>query len=393
MKILEKLFKKKRKLVIGLMSGTSADGIDAALVEIRGSGTQTSVRQIAFQTHSFPSGFKRFLLQNSDPSTARLDDIPRLDMLIATLFADAAKSVVREAGYRMEEVDLIGSHGQTIQHLPNSRKMFGRNVHATMQVGNPSVIAKMTGVVTVGDFRTGDVALGGSGAPLVPYFDYLMFRSSKLHRALLNVGGIANITVLPRRCSVEEVIAFDTGPGNMIVDALSQKLYHEPFDRDGGNASVGKIIPQLLRWMMAHRYFRKYPPKSTGREMFGEEFLKDFFLKVKHLRKEDILATASEFTALSVYDSYLRFIRKKTKLNELLVSGGGVHNMYIMNALKKFFNEVTVKPLEHVGVSSDAKEAICFAVLANETISGNPNNIPNVTGAKQRTPLGVICLP
>src|ERR1041385_1913170 len=143
MEILKKLFKKKKKLVIGLMSGTSADGIDAALVEIKGSGTRTSIRQIAFQTHSFPSGFKQFLLQNSDPSTARLDDIPRLDMLIATLFADAAKSVVREAGYRMEEVDLIGSHGQTIQHLPNSRKIFGRNVHATMQVGNPSVIAKM----------------------------------------------------------------------------------------------------------------------------------------------------------------------------------------------------------------------------------------------------------
>ncbi|HMD14607.1 MAG TPA: anhydro-N-acetylmuramic acid kinase, partial [Bacteroidota bacterium] len=230
MKTLERLFRKNKKTVVGLMSGTSADGIDAVVVEITGNGRQTTVREITSATYPFPRGFKNFLLQNSDPDTARLDDLARLNVLIAELFADAAGKIVQSAGKRLSEIDLIGSHGQTVQHLPVEKKIFGKKIRATLQLGDPSVIAKRTGVVTVGNFRTGDIAVGGTGAPLVPLFDFLMFRSKTKNRLVLNIGGIANFTVLPRNCSIEKVFAFDTGPGNMVIDALVQQLYHRNFD-------------------------------------------------------------------------------------------------------------------------------------------------------------------
>ncbi len=392
-KTLERLFRKKTKLIVGLMSGTSADGIDAVLVRVSGSGAKTKVQQLAFQTYQYPSGFKRFLLKNSDASTARLDDVTRLDMLIAQLFSEAVRKLLRNTGYSLQDIDLIGSHGQTIHHLPLSKKIFNHTVGSTLQIGHPSAIAKYTGIVTVGDFRVADIALNGNGAPLVPYFDYLMFRSAQLNRALLNIGGIANITVLPKNCALTDVVAFDTGPGNMIIDGLTDKLFHKPFDRDGRFASAGKINVGLIRYLMQNKYFKQRPPKSTGRELFSEEFQRNVLQKSKGMRREDILATVTEVTALSIYDSYIRFVRKKTKLDDLLVSGGGVHNVYIMNALKMYFGETKVIPLSQKQFSSDAKEAVCFAVLANETISGNSGNLPAVTGAKRSTPLGVICLP
>ncbi len=393
MELLEKLFRKKNKLIVGLMSGTSADGIDAVLVKIQCSGTTSIVRQLTFETYPYPKGFKNLLLENSDAKTARLDDITRLDMLIAFFFADAVKKIVRKASKRISEIDLIGSHGQTIHHLPINKKMFGKFVRSTMQIGNPSIIAKLTGVVTIGDFRVGDVAVGGSGAPLVPLFDFLMLRSDKVNRAVLNIGGIANITILPRNCSINRVTAFDTGPGNMIIDRLMKKFYNKPFDKNGETASEGKILPSLLFWLIQHPYFRIKPPKSTGREMFGESFVEDIQTKTRRANKEDIITTVTEFTALSIYESYLKFIRPKMKIQELIVSGGGVHNSYIMNALKRYFEGVKVRTTDEMNISSDAKEAICFALLANETISGNPGNIPGATGAKKQTILGTICLP
>ncbi len=393
METLEKLFKKKKKLVIGLMSGTSADGIDAVLIEIRGDGDTSIIRQLAFETYPYPKDFREFLLKNSDAKTARVDDITRLDMLLAVFFSEAAKKIVRKARMNISDVDLIGSHGQTIHHLPTPKSIFGKIVGATFQIGNPSAIAKLTGIVTVGDFRTGDVALGGSGAPLVPLFDYLVLRTTAVNRAALNIGGIANITVLPRNCSLNQVIAFDTGPGNMIIDNLMQRYYNRPFDRDGKIASSGKIKSSLLKWFLMHPFLKIKPPKSTGREMFGEDFIRSILMKTKGIKNQDLIATVSEFTALSIYLSYLKFVQSKTKISELIVSGGGVHNCYILKALGYYFSDIKVFSIDEINISSDAKEAICFAILANETISGKCGNIPQVTGAKRQTVLGSICLP
>lgn len=393
MKSLTQLSKKKTKLVVGLMSGTSADGIDAALVEIKDSGVKTKLRQIAFETYPYSHSLKQFILKSSDFKTARLDDITRLNILLGELFADAAIKIVNQANLKITDIDLIGSHGQTISHLPKKNNLFGKSIRATLQIGDPAVIAKRTGIVTVGDFRVADVAVGGSGAPLVPYFDFIMFRSNKQNRGLLNIGGIANITIIPKNAALKNVFAFDTGPGNMIVDNLMKKLFKKPFDKSGHVASKGKLNTVLLSWMLKSKYITQQPPKSTGREMFGNKFVELLLEKNKNISKKDIITTATEFTALSIYDAYLKFVKAKVKLDEIIVSGGGVHNLYLMNSLKQYFNPIIVKPIENVGYSSDAKEAICFAVLASETISENPANVLNATGASKNTILGKICLP
>jgi anhydro-N-acetylmuramic acid kinase len=392
MESLIKLFGKKKKNVVGLMSGTSADGIDAALAEISGSGKNSHLRLIKFITVPYPKGYKEVLLKNSDELTAKLDEIARLDMLIAEFFADAVKKLSRKAAIPMSKIDLIGSHGQTIHHLPNPVHLFDKKIRSTMQIGNSSAIAKLTGIVTVGDFRMGDVAVGGTGAPLVPYFDFIMFRSKKINRALLNIGGIANITILPKNCNINQVTAFDTGPGNMIVDGLMQKLCKKPFDKNGKIASSGKLIPLLLQQLITHPYLWMPPPKSTGRELFGKNLIDAILNKHKSAPKQDIIATVTEFTALSVYLNYLKFVQPKTKIDELLVSGGGVHNKYLMDALNRYFGKIKIGTVENI-IPSDAKEAVCFAMLANELIAGNPTNMPSVTGAKKRTLLGTMALP
>ncbi len=393
MRTLERLFRKKRRLVVGLMSGTSADGMDAALVSITGSGTATAVRLLAFRTFPYPAGYKDHLLRHSGAETARIEDITRLNMLVAEFSADAVRRIARAGGHRLAEIDLIGSHGQTIHHLPETVTLFGRRIRGTLQIGDPSVIAKRTGVVTVGGFRTGDIAVGGTGAPLVPLFDFLMMRSTRFSRGILNVGGIANLTILPRACSASGVRAFDTGPGNMVVDALMAKYFGRPFDTNGTVAWSGRILPGLLRSMGAHPYFRRPIPKSTGREMFGDDFLRSVLRSAPRSHPEDLIATATEFTAYSVYQQYLAHGARKTRIDELFVSGGGVHNSYLMDALARYFGRTPVRSTGMIGVPPDAKEAVCFALLANETIAGHPGNIPGATGAGRRTILGTIALP
>lgn len=390
---LTKLFKKQTRLVVGLMSGTSVDGIDAALVDIKGSGIKTKIRQIDFVTISFPAGFKEFVLKNSQTGTGDVADIARLNFLIAQFYADTVSSLCHHANISKEKIDLIGSHGQTIHHLPEKVSMFGKKVAATLQIGDPSVVAKLAGIVTVGDFRVGDVALGGQGAPLVPYFDYLLFRSDKVSRALLNIGGIANITFLPKKCRENDVAAFDTGPGNMLVDQLMKIVYDKEFDQDGTTASSGTIKKDLLDYLMADDFVTSAPPKSTGRERYGTEYIKNILDKFHGYRKEDIVATATEFTAEAVGENFKRFLSQKGKIEELYVSGGGVHNKFMMDSLKRHFTGTNVEDAEKLGSLSDAKEAICFALLANETISENPTNLPHVTGASRATVLGKICLP
>ncbi len=392
---LEQIGKKKEKLVVGLMSGTSVDSIDAVLVKVRGSGTSTTFKQLAFHTHRYPKGFKEFVLQNSLPGTGSVDTISALNILCATFFADAVLALIKKTGLSIAKIDLIGSHGQTIHHVPQSRSLFGKNIRSTLQIGDPTTIAKLTGIVTVGNFRTGDMALGGQGAPLVPYFDFLAFRSSRLNRAILNIGGIANITLLKKNCAANDVFAFDTGPGNMIVDALMKHYYGKQFDRRGAAAAKGKILPLLLREMMQNPYFKKNPPKSTGRELFGAAFIENIIRCSAKSSANDVIATATEFTALTVYDQFSRFLRKQLggqPLHELIISGGGSKNDMIIGSLKKYFLPASVCVSDEFGVPSDSKEALCFALLANETLCGNPSNIPSVTGASRGTILGTISL-
>ncbi len=393
MKRLLELIKKERRLVVGLMSGTSVDGVDVALVEVEGNGTKTKIRTIDFLTFPFPAGFKEFVLKNSQSGTSDVAEISRLNFLIARLYADAVSALCRHAGIEQDKVDLIGSHGQTIQHLPEKVRMFEKDVAATLQVGDPSVIAKLTGVITIGDFRVGDVALGGEGAPLVPYFDYLLFRSDEVSRALLNIGGIANITFLPKGCREDDVAAFDTGPGNMLIDQLMALFYGKNFDEDGAVAASGRIKEDLLSFLMTDEFVLSRPPKSTGRERYGKAYIANVLERFGNDVKEDIITTTTEFTARAVYENFKRFLVTPEKLDELFVSGGGAHNHYMFSSLKRLFAGTRVARAEEVGVSSDAKEAICFAVLANETISGNSTNLPRVTGASRRTILGKICMP
>ena len=392
MSSLTRIVAKKNRLVVGLMSGTSVDCIDAALLSITGCGTSTKFKQLAFVSHPYPKGFREYVLKNSLPGTGIVETISTLNILIAQFFADAVKAVARKARTPLAKIDLIGSHGQTIHHLPTTQRLFGKSVRSTLQIGDPSTIAKLTGIVTVGDFRTGDMALGGQGAPLVPYFDFLAFRSAKKSRALLNIGGIANITLLPKNCSVRDVLAFDTGPGNMIIDALIKKLFRKEFDENGAVASKGRILTDVIRFMLAHSYLRKAPPKSTGREVFGKMFVDEILRRTRGARKQDIVATVTEFTPLTIYQQYSQFLRKRCRLDELIVSGGGAHNEYIMDALHRYFAPAKIMTSDELGISSDSKEAVCFALLANETISGNPSNVPSVTGARTTTILGKICL-
>ncbi len=393
MKKLITLFEKDTRIVVGLMSGTSVDGIDAALIEIKGNGINTKIRQVDFVTIPFPVGFKEFVLKNSQTGTSDVANIARLNFLIAQLYADAVSSLCHHAGITKDRIDLIGSHGQTIHHLPQKVSMFGKEVNATLQVGDPSVIAKLTGIITVGDFRVGDIALGGQGAPLVPYFDYLLFRSDKVSRALLNIGGIANVTYLPMGCRENEVVAFDTGPGNMVIDQLMEVLYEKGFDQNGATASSGLPKKDLLDFLMMDEFVLSAPPKSTGRERYGKVYVQNILAKFGSYKKADIVATATEFTSAAVYENFKQFLANEETLEELIVSGGGAHNQFMTESLKHHFTGTNVKVVENLGISSDSKEAACFGVLANETISGNSTNLPQVTGAKERTLLGKICLP
>ncbi|MCX6145028.1 MAG: anhydro-N-acetylmuramic acid kinase, partial [Ignavibacteriales bacterium] len=340
---LSALQKKRTKLIVGLMSGTSADGIDAALINVTGSGPSTRLKQLAFGSYKYPEGFRELLLLNSLPGSGSVDLLCELNVLIAHFFADAVKNVVRKAHLPLSSVDLIGSHGQTVHHLPIAKRAFGTRIRSTLQIGDPSTIAQLTGIVTVGDFRTADMAAGGQGAPLVPYFDYLMFRSKKKSRLLLNIGGIANVTALPKNCTIGDVMAFDTGPGNMIVDALMSRWYGKKFDNGGRTALKGELLPGLLLDLVSHPYFAKKPPKSTGRELFGALFLPRLEKLARTTKREDLLATATELTPFTVFDQYNRFIATRMRPDEVLVSGGGVHNRAMMEALRDYFQPVPVR--------------------------------------------------
>ncbi len=395
MKNLIELSKKEKKYVIGLMSGTSIDAVDAALVEISANGVDTKINLIGYIEFTYPDGFKDLVLRNSVKNSSNIEEICKLNFLIPQFYNDAIDKLCDNIGFDKNQIDLIGTHGQTIQHLPQKEKLFNKSVASTLQIGDPSVLAKLSGIITIGDFRVGDIALGGQGAPLVPYFDYIIFHSHEKNRALLNIGGIANFTILNKNGLEKDIFAFDTGPGNMLSDILSKKFFDKPYDEDGNFALSGKVNEDLFNaLLLKDNYIKSKPPKSTGREYYGEKYLSNFFEEFKSVSNYDWLTTIAELTAFAIYENYKNFVLHETKIDELIISGGGAKNKYIYKRLQDYFgNSVEIKIIDEIGLSSDAKEAVCFAVLANETISGNSANVPKSTGAKRATILGKICLP
>ena len=376
--------------VIGLMSGTSADGIDAALVEVGRS--DPGVRLVAFSGLPYPRELRREVLKASEAQCGKVENICRLHVVLGEWFARAAFEVCRKAGVAMSGVDLIGSHGQTVHHLPDAFSGFGVITRSSLQLADPSVIAERTGVTTVADFRARDMAAGGQGAPLVPVVDFLLFSSVREGRVLLNIGGISNVTVLPAGCGAEDVLAFDTGPGNMLMDALTGVLSggRQAYDENGSYAASGKVSDSLLAELMRHPFLKETPPKSTGREAFGATLVRDVLAWRGRLSGEDLVATATAFTARSIADALTRFVIPEIHVGRMAVSGGGARNPVLMKMLRAALPGVDICESDTLGVPSEAKEAIAFAVLANATVEGRTGNLPAATGASDPVVLGVV---
>ena len=381
------------RLVAGLMSGTSLDGIDAVVARLDGSGRSLGFDVRAFVHTPYSEALRALLLRNSAPETSSVYALSQLNVRLAHAYAGAVRDAVAAAGVPLEALDLIGLHGQTVHHIPEPADCAGMPTTSTLQIGDPSVLANLLGVPVVGDFRMADMALGGQGAPLVPYLDYIYFTDDAEVRGLLNLGGIANLTLLPRGARAGDVIAFDTGPANILSDALVRHFFDEPFDRDGAHAARGTIRNELLAALLDEPYFALPPPKSTGRELFDQHYVENLLARADGLPPEDVIATATMLTVASVYQSYAQFIRPRHAFDVVIASGGGRHNRFLMDKLADAFAPIPVRPIDDYGLDADAKEALCFAIFAHETINGVPSNLPSVTGAARPAILGKICLP
>ncbi|MXV78475.1 anhydro-N-acetylmuramic acid kinase [Candidatus Poribacteria bacterium] len=382
---------KHKKTVIGLMSGTSADGVDVALVDITGSGLTTEIELIVFETIPYKPEIRARIFDLFNVETARVDDICEMNFMLGSLFAESTLAVLEKSGVSPTQVDLIGSHGQTIHHMPSA------STPATLQIGEPAVIAHETGIPTIADFRVADIAAGGEGAPLIAYPDYLLFHSPTQTIGLLNIGGISNLTVLPAGKGIEAVHASDTGPGNMILDACVEKITAgaKHYDENGNLARKGTVCKPLLDKWLAHPFFELTPPKTTGREMFGTTFADNCWQQIQThgISEFDGLATVTTFTVESISRYYTDFVVGNSPLDILYVSGGGAQNPLIMEGLAKKFHPIPVVDIAEKGLSGDAKEAIGFAILANEAVHGNFANVPNATGATCRKVLGKFVYP
>jgi anhydro-N-acetylmuramic acid kinase len=376
--------------IAGLMSGTSADGVDTAIIDY----SKNAVKVLAFETFPYPAALRESVFNLFNPETARIEDICHLNFVIGEVFAEAVIKLCKKSNIPLSSIDLIGSHGQTVYHNPKGMRFGKQMLRSTLQIGEPCVIAQRTGITTVADFRTADIAAGGQGAPLVPFADYILFADKRKNRVIQNIGGIANLTWLPAGGIASNIIAFDTGPGNMIIDSLITMLtggkYH--FDKDGRAAAMGRVNELLLHDLMKHRFVKKRPPKTTGREEFGMQFATDFYNRVKIACKPaDIVATATAFTAKSITDAYNRFL--PDKVDEVILCGGGSRNPALVKMLKKYAAPAKVIVMDDLGINADAKEAVSFAILAAHTIMGIPNNVPSATGAKKPVILGKIIYP
>ena len=375
--------------VVGLMSGTSADGVDAAIVDFSTSGKPSLA---AFATFPYSPSVRRRVLEISHAECVSLDELVRLDFLLGEIFAQAVIALARDSGVALGSIDLVGSHGQTVRHLPQRAKYCGREIRGTMQIGQPAVIAERTGITTVADFRSRDIAAGGLGAPLVPYADWLMFTDRRLSRAVQNIGGIANVTYLPAGAGAGQIIAFDTGPGNMIIDHLvaAETGGRKRFDRGGRIAATGAVHRPTLRRLMKAAYFRRTPPKTTGRELFEHRFAEKLLKQAGAggLSTADIIATATDFTAASIADAYRRHLPARP--DEVILCGGGARNPLLVAMLEARLGGMKVMTTDALGINPDAKEAVSFALLARLSVGARAGNAPTATGASHPVVLGSI---
>lgn len=373
------------------MAGTSLDGVDAALVHVTGAATAPRVRLLEFIAVPYSPGVRSHLLRIAAGHPVPAGEVSQLNFLLGTLFANAAIEVCRKAGFSPSRLAGIGSHGQTIFHQGNATAEAGYKVSSTFQIAEPAVIAERTGAVVVANFRTADVAAGGQGAPLVPILDYLLLNDGNDGTVTLNIGGIANVTVVPAGAALEDVYGFDTGPGNMIMDSLMRAFTsgRKHYDSNGRLAARGKVIEDLLTLVLRYGFFRKQPPKSAGREQFGEEFVKRLFLsRLPDARKQDLLRTANELTAATVAGALRQFVFPRVEIKRLIISGGGAHNRLLMSRIGELLPGIKVMRSDKFGLPVDAKEAIAFAILADRTLHGLPGNLPAVTGARKAVVLG-----
>ena len=386
--------KRRGMLVLGLMSGTSADGIDIALARISGVPPRVKARLLNHTAVKFPAQVRAEILRVAEQRAITAGELSQLNFRLGQLFADAAKTACKRFRVAVSSLDLIGSHGQTIFHQGVPANYLGAPTNSTLQIGEGSVIAAQTGVTTVADFRPADMAIGGQGAPLVPYADYLLYSDRKLGRASLNLGGIANVTVIPAGAVRERVFAFDTGPANMLIDALVAHFTRgrKKFDAGARMALAGRAIPALLDELMRDPYLKKAPPKSTGREYYGADYVKRVLALGRRYRAKpnDLIRGVTIFTALSVIDALNRFVTPKTKLDQLIVSGGGARNPLIMAQLAAALPGVEVFSSSRLGVPEEAKEAFAFALLAYETFHERAGNVSSATGASGPAILGKV---
>jgi anhydro-N-acetylmuramic acid kinase len=384
--------KNKTMTVAGVMSGTSADGIDVALVQM---GEQsTAFKLLGHAQHSYSKKVRAAVLGAMNDSHARVADLARLNFLLGELYADAVVATSRR--FRAK-IDLVGCHGQTLYHQGEPQLFLGREIPATWQTGEAAIVAARVGAPVVSDFRPADMAAGGKGAPLVPFLDFLLFRDTRIGRIVQNIGGIANLTALPANSKLDQVIAFDTGPGNMVIDALMEKLFGKSYDRGGKIAASGKVAERVVRSILARPFFRRPPPKTAGREEFGREFVAEFLRMCEGLQKEDVIATATALTAESIADAIERHVvgGRKKRFHEMVLSGGGAKNSAFVSCLRNELAPlgVTVRFSDEFGLPSSAKEAVAFAVMAYETWHKRASNVPSATGANRSVVLGKITYP
>lgn len=376
-----------KKMAVGIMSGTSLDGIDVVLASIEGSFIETQVHMIAYELFPLESELKTKIMDAMNEKTCSPALIASLNMELGYAFGHAAKSLCEKKGVPLNQIDFVASHGQTIWHINEDSD---QHVRSSLQLGDGSAIASIMQTTVVSNFRLADIAAGGVGAPLVPYVDYLLFRDHDKSRSLHNLGGISNMTILKKNASEDDVIAFDTGPANMMIDRAMMVLFGKAYDADGDVARSGEIIHSMLYELMNHPYLNQKPPKSTGREVFGDQYTDRLINRYKQEKSEDIIRTLTQFTAQSIVKSYQDDVLPYVSLDEIIFSGGGAYNTFLLEQIESELKPISIKTLEDYQYDSKAKEALAFLVLGNETLHQKPSNMIKATGAKRKAILGQI---
>jgi anhydro-N-acetylmuramic acid kinase len=379
-------------IVAGVMSGTSADGINVALVKISDT-KRVPFKLLGHTGHSYPKAVRQAVLAAMNATAIRVADLSRLNFLLGELYADAVLATQRKLRLKAQ---LVGCHGQTIYHQGEAAPFLGRRIAATWQTGEGAIVAARVGVPVVSDFRPADMAAKGKGAPLVPFLDYILYRDRSVGRIVHNIGGIGNLTAIPANASPDQVIGFDTGPGNMVIDAVTERLFSQPFDRDGKIAASGTVLKTAVTRILKGRFFQRKPPKTAGREEFGREFVADFLRRCGRTDKRNVVATATALTAESIRDAVQHFVlRKSGNYREFVVAGGGANNPTLLAMLANALQPLglVIRSSDEFGLPAEAKEAVAFALMAYQTWNRKPSNVPSATGAKRPAILGKISYP